>query len=80
MKLLTLILLLFLINFSFANDKTKGEIKETKENYLIVETPVLKGFNDDFIKLQAGKIAVNVLVKSKKYLLMFTAQPARDSI
>ena len=75
MKLILLSLLLLLNTNSLqAKSKTKGEIKETKDNYLIVGTPSLTGFKDSFIQLQAGKIAVNVLAKSKKYLLMFTAQ------
>lgn len=71
---LALYLFVTLAPICLAESKVKGGIKETKENYLIVGTPKLEGFNDSFIQLQAGKIAVNVLAKSRKYLLMFSAQ------
>ena len=74
LRILSLILFTFIPLLSFSSGKIKGEIKETKENYLIVGTPILKGFEDSFIQLQAGKISVNVLAKSRQYLLMFTAQ------
>lgn len=71
---ITFLLLACISILSFGDDKLKGELKETKENYLIVGTPEMVGFDDNFIQLQAGKISVNVLAKSRKFLLMFTAQ------
>lgn len=73
-KYLIIMFLFSTATFSAEEHDSSVDLSERAERYILVGPPELIGFSDSFIELQAGKIGVSILAKSKKFILMFSAE------